>query len=318
LGREIIDNFFNDVSCKWVHNVDGGFYIDQIAAWGNVSISEAERMAMEFVCKFREADMSIDIFLTRNRKDIWISRMGKLAIVLRILAAERVHEKEGIQDERQHWYRLLAEKLTRGLNDKEDFCERFSDNRATIITFNYDRSLEYYLFGSFHSGFGLDDSDYSMIIKQMEHIPIFHLHGQVARLPWQESKKGRAVEYEEELSIPNVIEWGLLRNISVAQEAFDDESENYKEAQKAMDSARTVFFLGFAYAEENLAKLALSSLNRDASIYGTAYGMRDAERTQAKKTVERYRRTEASREISPFNFAGDEDDCMVLLRDWLD
>jgi len=176
LRDEILKNFRGEFSVGFS---DQNAFIDK---W-EVPVDVAQEEAAKFVKRFDKSNMSIDIFLTRHQGNVWISRMGKLTIILRILAAERSHEKNGAEDEQRAWYKFLLEKLLDGLNDKDDFIKRFSNNRVTIVTFNYDRSLDYVLFDSVFNGFEAVTSD--EVAEQMRHIPIVHMHGQVMYLPWQ-------------------------------------------------------------------------------------------------------------------------------------
>ena len=76
--------------------------------------------------------ISVDAFLEHRPEYLQI---GKLSIALCIMAHE--HEKKLFNAQR-NWYDYLRIKLNSSFDE-------FGDNKLSIITFNYDRSIEHYL-----------------------------------------------------------------------------------------------------------------------------------------------------------------------------
>ncbi len=95
---------------------------------------------------------SIDLFLARQSPNF--EEIGKIAITFFILKAEhesKFHHK--IKDPKQDWYSYLYERMTENLTKPDDYA-RFGENNVNFITFNYDRSLENFIYNSFiHSWF---------------------------------------------------------------------------------------------------------------------------------------------------------------------
>jgi len=88
---------------------------------------------------------TIDLFLSRNQN---YSEIGRLAIVLSLLRSERESTfGGGIKSPDQDWYDLLFHMMTHTLN-RSDSYKSFEQNKVTFITFNYDRSLEHFLYMS--------------------------------------------------------------------------------------------------------------------------------------------------------------------------
>ena len=133
--------------------------------------------SLEFTNRFHECDIkSIDRFLAINPD---FSEMGKIAIALFILNAEVYSSFDETRDD--HWYFHLFNKMVDTFNDPDSYM-RFGDNKVIFITFNYDRSLEYYLHKSLRNLFpGKIPED--EIVKQLKRIPIYHVYGQVDHLP---------------------------------------------------------------------------------------------------------------------------------------
>ncbi len=137
--------------------------------------------AQRFCDVFKDSNTpSIDLFLSRN---VGFENVGKYSIVLNILAAE-ARSKFGIDldNSADDWVSYLYERMTDDLIDLSSFG-RFSENKTRFITFNYDRSLEHFLFTSLRHSF--NDASDEDIEEQVKKIRIDHVYGSVGPLPWQ-------------------------------------------------------------------------------------------------------------------------------------
>ena len=107
--------------------------------------------AKEFTEIFHKATTkSIDLFLSVNSE---FEEIGKTAIALSIFETEiNSHFRENVKKEENDWYSYLFHKLTDGLTNKNDYIH-FGENRVSFITFNYDRSLEHFLYESLVNSF---------------------------------------------------------------------------------------------------------------------------------------------------------------------
>ncbi|MGH7216991.1 MAG: hypothetical protein ACREIG_07135, partial [Nitrospiraceae bacterium] len=56
----------------------------------------------------------------------------------------------------------------------------FHENKLSLITFNYDRSLEFYLHRAIKRLWDLDDNEAAEVLKA---VPIIHIHGKIDALP---------------------------------------------------------------------------------------------------------------------------------------
>ncbi len=70
---------------------------------------------------------------------------------------------------RDHWYEVFANMLDVGER-------RYLRNRVTVITYNYDRSLEQYFASVMLNRLPARGS---AVWRHYEHIPVLHLHGQL-------------------------------------------------------------------------------------------------------------------------------------------
>jgi hypothetical protein len=227
-------------------------------------IHEAELLADKFK---KSSTPSIDLFLARNPE---YSDIGRSAIVTCILKKEKAsHFREDMDDKyiSQDWYSYIFHKMTEELIEPGSF-EQFKENRVTFITFNYDRSLEFFLHQSLSNSFGRAPG--KEIVAQLNEIPILHVYGSVDRLPWQ----GDGSDYSANYSSLEVER--MSKNINIVYEG----SANDLRIRSAIEKSEQIFFLGFGYATENLKVLGIQKrLSRVQRIHGTALGSTGKERT---------------------------------------
>jgi hypothetical protein len=183
----------------------------------------------EFINEFRESLdnstwYSIDSFLEYMPK---FRKIGKIAIASVIIAKER-SSQEAFKNSNDNWYRHLFNSL------KCPF-DNFDQNELSIITFNYDRSLEQYLFKGLKDSYeGLDDNNCA---SKIEHIPIIHVHGKLDDLPWEYWRNGNKRAYGE-LQLAED-----LRKASEGIIIIHESTENdklFKEAYKLSEKAENI------------------------------------------------------------------------------
>jgi len=225
-----------------------------------------KRKAEEFIHIFKESSIeSIDLFLSRNRE---YEDIGKIAIAICIL----VHEESSNFNEdvkEGDWYRLLYKKLTDDLINSDEYS-RVNSNLLSIITFNYDRSLEYYFNNSLYNSF----SDLRKDINTMDYfkIPIYHVYGSIGdfkNIPYGLAKSDRyyPIEY-------------YTKNLKTI---YQERSLNDQKINMIIDNAKRVIFLGFSYLKENLFILQSTKWNKDKELYGTTVGISRKEEIDFKQ-----------------------------------
>ena len=272
-------------------------------------IPSEEEKANRFVEKFRKSSTkSIDLFLARNPE---FSRPGKRAIIFRILAAERASQfREETTNKIQDWYTWLFEQMTDKLVQKEDYSRFCCENDVSFITFNYDRSLEHFLYDSLVNSF--NGIAVEKIIEQLNQIKICHVFGQVGPLEWQ----GQYSETEYRVNVKNINVDALCDNIRIVYEEGDN--PKLKEARKIISNAHRVFFLGFGYAEENLDVLGIPEVLEEVQqVFGTALGFTKREITGVESLF-RGIGFDKKKSVNIHRSVVIEDlDCLALLRQYL-
>lgn len=229
-------------------------------------LDEAEK----FVGRFSSSsNKSIDLFLSRNTEFL---EVGKRAILLNILDAEQNSKfHENTKNSNLDWYSYLFDQMTDELIKPDNF--HISKNKISFITFNYDRSLEHFLFNSFSNSFGEIELDSK--IDEFKKIPVHHLYGKIADLEWQNPDEYLLYgQKTDEVYIDN-----FINNIQVIYE--NREQGKIESIIEIIMNAKHVYFLGFGYAKENLQLLSLPEiLIPNQHINGTVFGYYEEEKTK--------------------------------------
>lgn len=198
--------------------------------------------------------LSVDAFLELRQEFL---EVGKLAMTFSLIECEE--EKTTLFDKRldePHWYQYLLEELvTPSIDD-------LTENKLSIITFNYDRSIDHYLFKAIQSRYKKSDEECARILDK---IPIIHVHGRLGALPWQ-AESGRPYSSMCNQNVKKVSE-----QIKVITEDIYP-SPDFEKALHLMNKAVKIMFLGFGYHEANLRRLQVNEFKNKVFV-GTSYGL---------------------------------------------
>jgi hypothetical protein len=168
LRDDIVKNFATDFD-----ELDGGEKTDHKVM--------AREGIKNFIKNFDNSSLkSIDKYLAVNpQNDKYI---GKIAITLSILKHENKScFNEKITDPKEDWYKYLYNRMTEDFNKPDDH-KHFFENNVAFITFNYDRSLEYYLYNSLFHSFNQESNNIRNNIKSYNPFKIIHVYGSVGLL----------------------------------------------------------------------------------------------------------------------------------------
>lgn len=222
-----------------------------------------------FLGEFNDSQQpSIDAFLGHRPEFIDI---GKAVIAYCLISCER-DDKLLVEDVGSSWYVHLLKQMDESFDD-------FDVNQLAVITYNYDRSLEHFLFRVLKSRYGKSDGD---VAKKLAGIPIVHVHGQLGFLEWQEREPGITRGYEPTPS--KVAVRAAASGIKIISEGIDDTPELSK-ACGLLLGAQHIHFLGFGYNPTNMRRLMWPLKdghgnygNAGRTIHGTCKGFTDEER----------------------------------------
>jgi len=220
---------------------------------------EIERFRIEFQ---RSGRYSVDAFL-QNRADL--SSLGRAIIAYQIMIKER-HEALYESSADADWYRHLVQKMDAPF-------ENFHENNVAFITFNYDRSLEYYLVQHLAGSFGITEV---AAFNEVSKLPLIHLHGDVGALPWSK-ENGRS--YGGKIEIHELREWA--KRIHIVHDELAEREANFIRAREMLQTYEMPVFLGFGFDRINCERLKFSEITGKAR--GTGYGLTEAERNAIRK-----------------------------------
>ena len=232
---------------------------------------------------------SVDIFLSRD-KHRRFEAVGKLAIAEQLILCEH-HDKIFAPQIEDDWYEYVFNTV---LEHTTDLIE-VANIPLAFITFNYDRSLEHFLYTFLRSNF--PNNTTNEVIAVIDKINIIHVYGCLGPLEWQDPS-GRP--YSSLISKAIVKE--AANNILIMHEGTRD-SDAFKFARALLEVADNIMFLGFGYHSANMERLAVpfnrlgghagnSGITPIRQIWGIAYGMTDEE---AIHTANRFHRPWALR-----------------------
>jgi len=120
-----------------------------------------------------------------------------------------------------------------------DSPSRLKDNRLSIVTFNYDRSLDFRLHMYVTHQFDVPESEGWQILQ--DSIPIVHLHGLLGEYPrWGIDSTNGVLERS--------------RDIKIISEVADVTPE-FEKASQLLHAADRVIVIGFGFAQRNVERL---------------------------------------------------------------
>ena len=224
---------------------------------GGVEWLQRAGYALDDICRFHDAFLysgkeSVDAFLEHRPDCI---EVGKTAIAQALIPCEQVG---ALFNEHGNLYSYLFRHLNTPL-------DKFADNKLSIVTFNYDRSFEHYLFTALKNSFRLDHKHAAELLNS---IPVVHLHGHLGLLPWQ-GEGGR--DYVSECQPHDIRNAG--RTIKIIHEAAEGDPE-FENARELIKGAEKLIFLGFGYDATNVKRLKIN-FGREPrlQIFGSCLGL---------------------------------------------
>lgn len=271
--------------------------------------------------RFKEAflkssNFSIDVWLARNPE---FNEIGKHAIIESILHYEKQSKFRELSNiPEQDWYSYFFNELINGVFECGEINKIVAGKGIRIISFNYDRSLEYFLNESFLFTFqGL-----SQLSNFFLPIEIHHVYGQIEELKYQ-TTNNKPLHYG---NIHRNNSFDLIKNIKVIhEERVRDKKEELK---NWIINSRKIYFLGFGYSPENLKAIGYDEIDiahfQNKKIYGTVFGLENGEIEEVKKRLRIdlirssfYLQLRDSDITFNQNISFDKVDCLTLLRNYL-
>jgi hypothetical protein len=212
--------------------------------------------------------ISIDEALHWYANDPALVEIGKLSIAHYILSAEaksgigKIDPQNGnptIDSAENTWIsHFLSIAMSAGQH--EAAADIFKN--VTVVNFNYDRSVEHYLYIALQQKAGLTEPDARSAISNLS---IVRPYGSLGKLNWQDAARG--IPYG---SVPT----GRAKLDEIAK-AIRTYTEQHKadieeEVATALGEARLLLFFGFGYHPQNMKLLKTNKISqKPATVLGT-------------------------------------------------
>jgi hypothetical protein len=253
---------------------------------------------------------SIDNFLN-EQQDPNVAQLGKFLIVSAILLHERYHfplkdqRKEALFHEPNLLWNSLAQderargsgfaplrtswlvpffRMIRGRGNITDFEDRI--RRLTLIIFNYDRSVEFFLHRALMTFDQLSPEDATALMNKVQ---IIHPYGVAAQLDFQDPFTGTSYGDIESNSLFEV----LRREPEI--QTFTEQSDGFSsdEAKEAIRNSKNLAFMGFGFLDQNLKYLGSNedlSAGKDEPrrVYATTFGLSDYQRMKCLEKIKAF------------------------------
>jgi len=162
-----------------------------------------------------------------------------------------------------NWYRFLLDALIRDCREPEHIIK---NKGLTIVTFNYELSLEFYFYEILKNieFFNKEGKDYSS--EFLSKLNIIHVYGQLGYYAWNrdfceqlygkeifEMMTERKVDSYADSCANNACVYSQSIQVVGAEKWQEHKEKNHiKEVMKAIKEAKNVFILGFGFYPENM------------------------------------------------------------------
>ena len=215
---------------------------------------------------------SIDAFLEARPEFLDI---GKHTIALLLIRKENQNQFLTANiDPEENWYKYLFELML------DEGIENLSYNKLTVITFNYDRSFEYYFVSGLMATYGLSFDEAQ---QSMNFIKVIHVHGQLGELiEAGVTQSGRSYEPVANAERVRVAARGIKIISELSTDPTSDDWSGFRNAWRELEQARAIVFIGFGYNRNNVLRLLDCKVATDIEflqpeVTGTVQGLTHSE-----------------------------------------
>ena len=225
---------------------------------------------------------SIDNVIDQADDEPLVAEAGKLAIALQILRAEaasklasaKAKDSFSLDDFSDTWLYGFV-RLIR-VDTRKSKLETMFEN-VSVITFNYDRTLEYFLPLALRQVYDLTPAEAARYAGQL---PVFHPYGMV----------GKPVG---EAGLPGSVPFGSIHvddipTIADSLVTFGERVEQNEEVltlKSHVAQARHVVFLGFGFHRQNMALITPDDNVQQKRLFGTTLGLSGPARQEVTRMV---------------------------------
>jgi len=211
---------------------------------------------------------SIDAFLEMYPEHRTI---GKVAIAASLIPFENPDAITKRKRDELEWYEYFFNLIRHP--------DEIRKGNLSVVTFNYDRSFEYFLYYAFMNSYHMASA---RAIDLMNHIPIVHIYGNLGA-PHFLDKDGR--DYETQVDAGNIQK--CIEGIKIMPE-IEDTHSTLPQVHSLISKADRTIFIGFSFHPVNVQRLKLLEHMRLRIVHGTVYSMMDGEINRVEQTLSKY------------------------------
>lgn len=209
----------------------------------------------DFAIRFQKSGrLSIDAFLEHNPR---LQHLGKLIIARALSIAET---SNGIHRGDENWLTEFFKQVCGNAPDA------IGNHNFGVVTFNYDRSLEHFLFEAVLNSF--ENATEPQVAQIIDNLHIVHVHGKMGDLPWEIKGAQRRRAYGSKLSSEIA---DSAKQIKIISDPAN--SAELDRARALLAGAAKAVFLGFGFHPENVSRLELLTHLHGKEVYASFHNM---------------------------------------------
>lgn len=243
-----------------------------VACGANTELIEDFRSAFE-----RSGLTSIDSFLAKRPEYADIGKLAIASILVPIEQESMLHYVNKISGN-GGWYQMLWARLWDACNNPEDLLKTL----LSIVTFNYDRSLEVFLLLAISETFKLNRQDAYDVLSRLR---IHHVYGTLGEydldLGYRYGDHNQEEQYEAIKRAAHSIK-------TIPSERIDVDMK----AQDYFNESKQIYFFGFGFDRQNCQRIGLTNFFADyvnqygVNIYASAFALTKDEKDVALLNAE--------------------------------
>ena len=217
----------------------------------------------------RSGHYSIDAFLESSE----YRDLGKYLIAYQLKQYEVVDNLFPPND--SGWFQILFNSLINKCGSD------IGKNNLSIITFNYDRSLEAYLHNAIQHRFKLSSEE---AWDKVSKVPLVHVHGVLGEYP--------KIDYQPTCDFETLL--SISEKIRIIHEIEDNKSgycnREFEIANGLLEKSERIVFLGFGFHDDNVRRFKYFSpeVMETRKVFSTSQGMTGFEYSQMLDRLNKY------------------------------
>lgn len=209
--------------------------------------------------------------------------------LLKVLIAKNILSLEDHQSifnrKNDNWYRNIISYLIRNANKE---YETISEQPINFVTFNYDRTLEWFLYHGILSTFPKAQENkvkYNEWFKKYCEKRIYHVYGSLGEIT------ERGLGMKTDINLKETKLNGRPKALFIYEASkmltsirYNEDTEIPKKLKAMFNNTSRIYSIGFGYQLDNLKKLPIKERT---PVHGSCYEIKEGEKSAIKSTFER-------------------------------